>query len=364
MHRARHDVGPRSAWKVLGRSEWLLAGLLLASIALSGAISPYFLQVNILFDMTSQFMETGLMALAMTLVIIAGEIDLSVASTMALVGVVFGVLHEAGLPLAIDFMVALLLGALLGLANGWLTTRLKLPSLVITLGTMALYRGVGQVILGDRSTYGFPPAFVSIDLRYIPGTPIPLPLVIFSAFAVIFYLLLHRSVLGRLAYAIGSNAEACRFSGIAVDRVRTAVMGLSGFMSAAAGLMMTSRLGSARWDMANGLELDVITTVVLGGTSIFGGRGSMLGTILALFVIGTLRYGMGLANILPQNQNLVIGALLILSILGPQLWSRLRSAPWSGARRHVLLGEEVSLAASTRPVDGHLPNQQEREVRT
>ncbi|BAS26414.1 ABC transporter permease [Limnochorda pilosa] len=306
---------------LLGRSEALLVALLLASGAFGAALSPYFLRVSTLFDMTSQFVEIGLMALAMTLVIVLGEIDLSVASVLALSGVVLGSLHEAGIRLAMGLPAALGLGTFLGLFNGWLTTRLKLPSLVVTLGTMALYRGLGQILLGDRSTYGFPAWFVSVDLHYLPGTPVPLPLVIFALFAVVFYLLLHRTVAGRLVYAVGNNAEACRFSGIAVDRVKILVFTLSGFMSAAAGIMMTSRFGSARWDMATGLELDVITTVVLGGTSIFGGRGTVAGTVLALFVIGTLRYGMGLANILPQNQSVVIGALLILSILAPQVWT-------------------------------------------
>lgn len=305
--------------------ELLLFLLLLGSIALGASISPYFLSVRNLFDMTSQFMELGLMALAMTLVIILGQIDLSVASMMALTGVVFGLLSEGGMSAGLAMIVALGLAGTLGWINGWLFVSLRLPALVVTLGTMALYRGIGQILLGDRSTYGFPLWFISVDFRYLFGSPVPLPLVIFAGFAVLFFLLLHRTTFGRLVYAIGSNERACRFSGIAVDRIQITVFTLSGLMAGAAGLMMTSRFASARWDMASGYELDVITTVVLGGTSIFGGRGTITGTVLALFVIGTLRYAMGLANILPQNQGVVIGVLLVLAVLVPELWGRWRS---------------------------------------
>lgn len=317
-------------------TELLLFVLLCASIGAGALISPYFLSVQTLFDMTSQFMEIGLMALATTLVIIMGQIDLSIASILALSGVVVGLLHEAGVPMGIAMPLVLVLASGLGLVNGWLSVRFQLPALVVSLGTMALYRGAGQILLGDRSTYGFPLWFMSVDYRYIPGTPIPLPLVLFGVFAVGFFLLLHRTTFGRLVYAIGNNAEACRFSGIAVGRIQTAVFALSGFMAGAAGLLMTSRFASARWDMANGLELDVITTVVLGGTSIFGGRGTISGTVLALFVIGTLRYAMGLANILPQNQSVVIGSLLIGAILGPELWGRLQRRRRAKTAREVM----------------------------
>ena len=232
--------------------------------------------------------------------------------------------------------------------NGWLFVAFRLPALVVTLGTMALYRGIGQILLGDRSTYGFPLWFISVDFRYFPGTPVPLPLGIFALFALLFFLLLHRTTFGRLVYAVGSNERACRFSGIAVDRIQVAVFTLSGVMAGSAGLMMASRFASARWDMANGYELDVITTVVLGGTSIFGGRGTIAGTVLALFVIGTLRHAMGLANVLPQNQGVVIGLLLVLAVLGPGVWSRWRSrkktqAAGRGGDAHTASRRETAL---------------------
>lgn len=334
------DKGGRRSLAAYGGTEAILLLLLFGSFAYSASISPYFLEVRTLFDMTSHFMEIGLMALAMTLIVVMGEIDLSVASLCALAGVACGLLHEGGLPLLLAIGGALLLGTALGAVNGWLAVAFRLPSLVVTLGTMALYRGVGQILLGDRSTYGFPGWFVSVDLRYLPGTWFPLPLACFAACALLFFLLLHRTTAGRLLYCIGNNAEACRFSGIAVDRMKVALFALSGLMAAAAGLMMTSRFASARWDMASGMELEVITVVLLGGTSIFGGRGTILGTVLALFVIGTLRYGMGLANIPPQNQSVVIGLLLIASILGPEVLRRAKNRPRSTGGRDEEVGRD------------------------
>lgn len=330
-------------------TEAVLTLLLFGSFAYSAAVSPYFLEARTLFDMTSHFMEVGLMALAMTLVIVMGEIDLSVASLCALTGVVCGLLHERGVPMLLAAFAALVFGAALGALNGWLAAFFKLPSLVVTLGTMALYRGAGQILLGDRSAYGFPEWFVSVDLRYLPGTWIPIPLACFTACAALFFFLLHRTTAGRIVYCIGNNAEACRFSGIAVERMKVAIFALSGLMAAAAGLMMTSRFASARWDMASGLELEVITVVILGGTSIFGGRGTIPGTVLALFVIGTFRYGMGLANVPVQNQSVAIGLLLIGSILVPEMLRRWSLRPRTPGGSVEEVGAAASAQSATSP---------------
>ena len=206
--------------------------------------------------------------------------------------------------------------------NGVLITKLKLPSLSVTLGTFALYRGLTQVLLGDHSITDFPDWFTEIDKRYLGPTPIPLPLVIFLACAVVAGLILHRTVLGRWVNAIGTNEPACRYSGIAVDRIKVLLFTASGFMSGIAGLMMASRLTVARYDLGTGLELDVITAVVLGGTDIFGGRGTIFGTAIALFLITFLKAGMGLRNITAEHQLVVIGLLLIFSIVLPNLLQR------------------------------------------
>lgn len=299
------------------RPEIVPLALLIVAVIVSTLLSPYFFAWANLRDMTSQFMEEGLMALPMTMVIICANIDLSVGSILGLVSVCFGLRFVAGWPIGLDMLFALVLGSALGAVNGLLVTRLKLPSLVVTLGTLALFRGFAQVLDGDGQVSSYPDWYVGIDQRYIAG--LPAPLLIFAACALVFGLVLHRTSFGRLVYAIGSNEEACRFSAISVDRIKLIVFILSGLMSGAGALMITSRLGSSRWDVGLGFELDVITAVVLGGTDIFGGRGSILGTVFALFTIGVVRNGMGLANYNGDEQSMVIGVLLVLSILLPNL---------------------------------------------
>ncbi|MBI3923619.1 MAG: ABC transporter permease [Armatimonadetes bacterium] len=307
---------------LLTRREAVTVLLLVAAVLFSARLSPHFLDLAFLLDSTSLYMEVGLMALAMTFVIISGNIDLSVASGLALVGVGAAVLHSrAGLPMGWVIVLSLALGALLGLFNGLLITRMRLPSLTVTLGTLALYRGIAQILLGDHSLGKFPEWFVGIDYRRIGGL-VPVPLLLFSMLAILLSLVLHRTVFGRWTYAIGTNEAAARFSGIPVDRIKVLIYLLSGLMMAAGGLMMTSRLTVARFDMATGRELEVITAVVLGGTDIFGGRGSVFGTVAALFLVGVLRTGMGVANIKAESQLAVLGALLLISVILSNLSGR------------------------------------------
>lgn len=304
--------------------EFVAVALLVIAFIMGSRLSAQFLDAGYLLNSTSDYIETGIIALGMTFIIISGNIDLSVASTLALVACVTGVLHvEHGLAMGPAAACGLGLGALLGFVNGLLITRLRLPSLTVTLGTFALYRGLSQVLLGDHSVSQFPEWFVGIDsIHLATRPPLPAPLLLFLALAIIFGLVLHRTILGRWTYAIGTNAEASRYSGIAVDRVTLVLFTLSGLMAGLSGLIMTSRYGSAKYDIGLGLELDAITAVVLGGTDIFGGRGTMFGTVVTFFLIVILRGGMGLANIKPEQQMLVIGLLLIFSIVLPNLLQR------------------------------------------
>lgn len=317
----------RPSWfrRLLQRREVLTLVLLVLAFVVSSRLSPYFLDLQYMFDSTSLFMEVGAMALAMTFVIISGNIDLSVGSMLALVAVSFGLVYkQLHVPIELAIVIALIQGCVLGLLNGLIVTHYKLPAMIVTVGSLALYRGLAQVFLGDHAVTGFPESFYGLDMRYIGGSPVPMPLAIFAVLAIIFGLILHRTSFGRTVFAVGTNQDAARFSGIAVDRVKVIAFVLSGLMAAVGGLLMTSRLASARYDMASGWELDVITAVVLGGTDIDGGRGSILGTVLALFLVGILRSGMGLANIKIEYQLVVIGSLLILSIIIPNIVRRLR----------------------------------------
>jgi rhamnose transport system permease protein len=304
--------------------ELVVVILLPLTFLVNARLSPYFLDPAYLLSDTSQYMEAGIAALALTFIIISGHIDLSVASNMALVACATASLHaRLGVPMEAAIPIGLLLGGLLGLFNGLLIAGFRLPSLTVTLGTFALYRGIAQILLGDQSISRFPEWFVGMDYRMIG--PVPLPLLIFLTLAILFALILHRTLAGRWIYALGANPTASRLSGIPVRRATIALFAFSGFCAGLAGLMMASRLNVARYDMATGLELDAITAVVLGGTDIFGGRGTIFGTVLALFLIGILRSGMGLANIKIEQQLVAIGALLIVSIALPNLLQRRRS---------------------------------------
>lgn len=288
--------------------------VLVLAFVVSANLSPYFFDIPYLFDSTSLYMEIGILALAMTFVIVSGNIDLSVASGLALVGAVAALLHVSlGLPMILVIPLALLTGCLLGLFNGLLVTRLRLPSLTVTLGTLALYRGIAQILMGDHSVSGFPPWFVGADFIKAGGL-VPLPLIIFGLLAVAAGFLLHRTVFGRRVYAIGTNEAAARYSGMPVDRTKLIVFVLSGLAMGIGALLMLSRLGVARYDLAIANELAVITAVVLGGVHIFGGRGRILGVVLALFVIGFLREGMGVADFSSESQLVVIGGLLLFAV--------------------------------------------------
>ncbi|NOZ73273.1 MAG: ABC transporter permease [Chloroflexi bacterium] len=317
----------------LAHPELVTVALIFLAFIAGSALSPYFLDAAFLFNYTSLYIEVGIMAIGMTFIIISGNIDLSVASMLALVACVAGVLYfDLSVPLVITIGLSLALGTLLGAINGVLVTRLKLPALAVTLATLALYRGAAQVLMGDDSRpklawsrdVVFPEWFTGIHRVYITGTPIPVPLVIFLLLAIILGIVLHKTTFGRWVYAIGSNELAAHYSGIPTERLKIALFALSGLLSGLAGIIMVSRLSTARYDHARGWELDVITAVVLGGTDIFGGRGTMFGTVAAYLLIIILRTGMGVANIKADSQLAVIGSLLIIAILVSNLTGRLR----------------------------------------
>lgn len=308
--------------------ERVLLALLVLLLAVFGATQSGFMSIDTLADSTFNFSEKGLLALAIALLIICGEIDLSIAATLALSSLAMGYTMRAGLgPWAIAGA-ALATGLVAGAFNGLLVTRYKLPSIVVTIGTLSLYRGLALVALGDQSISGYPEVFSTLGNAYLGEVigvrwlVVPIEFVLLCVLAVGVGLVLHRTVMGRRIYAIGANPVAARFSGIEADRYRFALFVFAGLMAALAAILLTGRIGSTRPNIAMGWELDAITMVILGGVAIEGGRGSIVGTMLAVLLLGLFTFGMGMANVTGIVMSMVIGALLIVSMVLPRLFGR------------------------------------------
>lgn len=299
--------------------EFLLLGLIVFVVFLNTRLSPFFLNANNLARTSSDFMEIGLMMLPMVFIIITGNIDLSVASNMGMSASFMGLLHNMGVNIWVAALAGLTLGTLGGVLNGYLVAKVKLPSLVVTLGTYAFFRGLAYAFLGDQAARNYPSSFTFLGQGRVGDSLIPVSVAIFAFLAIIFGLVLHRTTFGRRLYAIGNNEEAAKYSGVSIAKIKFILFVISGLISAFAGLMLAARFGSTRPDNGTGLELAVITATVLGGVDINGGKGSMYGATLALLLIGLLRFGMGLLNIQSQVQSTVIGLLLIISIFLPHI---------------------------------------------
>lgn len=327
--------------RVFARWESLLVVLIVGGGIWSWTLSSYFLHTANLLDLTTPYAYLGLMAFGLAFVVIAGEIDISVASTMTVSAVSFAQLWQAGANVWLAAFAGLAIAAALGLANGLLIGVLNLPSLAVTLGTLAAYRGLAYVILGGSARSGFPSSFTQIGGGYIRNE-LPVALLVLLGAAFVLGLLLHTTRFGRYLFTLGSNREATRFSGVPETRVRVTIFVLSGFMAGIAGIVYLGYFGSVQADAASGSELiSVVTAVVLGGVDIFGGAGSMLGVLLALILIAVLRNGMQLANIGGAAQDIVIGGLLVGAILAGNVVRAVQGAglPWRRAhapRKEVL----------------------------
>ena len=295
--------------------EMLLAALLLATLAFGVVFVPNFATPFNLSQLAAGMAEKALLVLPMVLLIIAREIDLSVASILALTSVIFGLALQAGVSLWFAVPGTVLFGALLGAGNGYLVAGLGLPSLVVTLGTMALYRGLGYILLGSGSVNVFPAAVTDFGIGSILGTRIPYVILPFLMLAPVFALWLQRKPFGQRVYAVGGSPAAALYSGIAVDRIRFWLFVTSGAVCAVAGKVYTARLANARANNALGMELDVITIVFLGGVSVWGGKGRLTGVLIALVLVAVIRNLLGINQIGGDTQGLVIGLLLILSLL-------------------------------------------------
>ena len=294
--------------------EIVLAAILLISLVVLATQTDRFLTTGNLLNQGRLMAEVGLVALPMTFIIITAGIDLSVGSIMGLCAILLGYSWQNfGLPLELAIVLALVTGALAGAVNGWFITRIGVPPLIMTLATLALYRGLAEGISQARSVRGYPEWFFQLGQGEFLGVPTQLWLLVVAI--LVAAIVLARTSFGRSLYAIGHNELAARFSGIPVDRYKLAIYTLSGLMAGLAGYIFVSRVSTTRSDMGTGLELDVIAAVVLGGTSIFGGTGSILGTVLGVILIQLLKNGLALTGVKGDATIVVIGAVLILSIL-------------------------------------------------
>ncbi len=311
--------------RLLGSWEVLLFGVAVVIFIANSLASPYFLDAWNLSDATFNFTEKAMIAFAMALLIIAGEIDLSVAAIIALASTAMGYAAQMGIGAPGLVAIGIGTGLACGAFNGILVAGLKLPSIVVTIGTMSLFRGISYIVLGDQAYGKYPADFAFFGQGYVFWV-FSFEFVLFLVMAALFAVLLHATNFGRQVYVIGNNPLAARFSGIPVERVKFILFLLTGLMSGIAAVCLTSRLGSTRPSIAQGWELEVVTMVVLGGVSILGGAGTIAGVVIAAFVMGLVTFGLGLLNVPGIVMSIFIGLLLIVTIALPIIGRRIRNA--------------------------------------
>jgi rhamnose transport system permease protein len=311
--------------RILASWEVLLFGVAVLIFIANSFASPYFLDAWNLSDATFNFTEKALIAFAMALLIIAGEIDLSVAAVIALASTAMGAATQAGIGTPGLVAIGIGTGLACGAFNGFLVAGLRLPSIVVTIGTMSLFRGISYLVLGDKAYGGYPESFAYFGQGYLFWV-FSFEFGLFLFTAALFAVLLHATNFGRQVTVIGNNEFAARFSGIPVERVKFILFLLTGLMSGIASVCLTSRLGSTRPSIAQGWELEVVTMVVLGGVSILGGSGTILGVVIAAFVMGLVTFGLGLLNVPGIVMSIFVGLLLIITIALPILARRIKQA--------------------------------------
>ncbi|WP_328535507.1 ABC transporter permease [Streptomyces sp. NBC_00344] len=306
--------------------------VLLVAVFLAGAgTTGGFADTSNLSAALDDTAEIALIALPMTLLVVAGQVDLSVASMLGLSSALAGALWDAGWAFELIVPVCLLVGAAGGLLNGWLVTRIGLPSLAVTIGTLTLYRGLASVVLGDKAVADFPDAYAqwAAYTRTVPGTFVPYPVALFVVLAVITAVVLHCTGFGRSLFAIGAQEDAAYFAGVRVKRIKIALFAVSGLVASFAGIVYTLRYGSARADNGIGLELVVIASVLLGGVDFDGGKGTLGGAVAGVLLIGLLGNLLTLNDVSNEVQVIVTGLLLIASVLTPRVISAVSE------RRHL-----------------------------
>jgi rhamnose transport system permease protein len=308
----RSRLGPALRW------ETGLALVVVIIAIVGSSVSSQFLTSNNFFDLGLSYGEIAIMTLPMTLIVISGEIDLSVASTLGMSSALLGYLWGKGWPMIGIFALIAVVGLAAGAVNGLLVTRLGLPSLAVTIGTLALYRGIATIVLGPNTIASFPATYTNLGVNAVPftGGDLTYSAAAFIVLAVIFGVVLHGTPFGRSIYAMGASQEAAQFAGIRVKRIKTILFMVSGLVCALAGVLWTFRLNTAVQNNGLGLELDVVAIVLLAGVSIFGGTGSIAGVVLAVLAFAGLQNALLLTNFNQEAAGIVTGGLLLLSVFG------------------------------------------------
>ncbi len=308
------------------RWDTVVAALLVVLLLCSFSFVDNFGNALNLSFLIGNTLPIALIALPMTMLVVSGEIDLSVGSTAGLAGAVMGRLWNAGMAIETIIPLCVLLGVVCGLVNGLLVTRLGLPSLAVTIGTLAAYRGIAQIVLGSDSVTDFPQNYLDFGSGRIGDTFVPRAAVPWLVLLLAAAVVLHATPVGRSLFAVGASPEAARFAGVRVKRLKLSMFVATGTVSALTGVFWVLHYASARYDNATGLELTVITAVLLGGIDFDGGRGTLVGAVAGVFLLGTLQNVMSLVNVSAQSQTLITGVLLVVSVLAPRVAGQVRGA--------------------------------------
>jgi len=339
------STGSARSFGIRGLARWEVAlfATFVAVFIVGRVLSPEFLTNYNFFNMGLSNGELAIMALPMTLIIVTGEIDLSVSSTLGLASSLLGLLWMHGWPMPAVIVVVLICGAFLGAFNGFLVTRVGLPSIAVTIGTMLLYAGIAEIVLGSNIVSNFPAAYTNLGVYGVPGIGLSYSTVIFFGLAIVFGVVLHFTPFGRSLFAMGANQEAAIFSGLRVKRTKTILYIVSGIVCSGAGILYTFRLSTAEYDNGTGLVLSVVAIVLLGGVSIFGGKGSMVGVVFAVLIYSGLLDALLLTGFPQQASGIVIGGLLLLSVLVPSV-PEFRSRLLAGRHRLRHQAPEAAIA--------------------
>ena len=321
------DARQNSLQQLFLRWESLLLLIFLAVNVMNICLSPHYLKIGFLLTNINNFMDRALIALPMAFVLLLGDIDLSVGGNVCLSATVLGIVYNASGSMWLGIAACLATGLVCGALNGLVMTKFtELAPMIVTLATNIIFRGLSERILGDGSTGGMTDVAWFSNLFY--GrlfNLIPYPISVFAVLAVIFGLVMHKTVFGRQMFAIGANKKAAAYAGIKVEKVRMIVFTLTGLMCGLTAVFYCAKLGSVKSDVADGFDLEAISMCVLGGISTAGGKGTMVGAVIAIFIIGLLRYGLGLINLSGQTIRIIIGALLIAVVLYPTIQDAIKN---------------------------------------